>query len=160
VDAIDVNLTLEPPDASPNIVRARRNWTSRDSEYVRVSGEIMNANVGSPDAVCNRVIVHITNLPRTSPAEYLVDDGHYWAGRWTSSGAGWRLVLDVRQDHSKVWDAMRESLVFVVTHVGELRRADGSTFRASEAAEALGGISDGLLVCACPLGRTGCASWL
>jgi hypothetical protein len=143
VDATDVNLTVEPPDASPNTVRARRYRSSRDSEYVRASGEIMGANVGSPDAVCDRVIVHCTNLPRISPAEYLVDDGHYWAGRWTCSGAGWRLVLDVRQDHSKVWDALRESLVFVVTHVGELRRADGSSFRASEAADALTALQTG-----------------
>jgi hypothetical protein len=137
VDATDVDLTIEPPDASSNTVRAHRYRTSSDGEYVRVSGEIMDANVGSADAMCDRVIIHFTNLPRTSPADYLVDDGHYWAGRWACSGAGWRLILDVRQDHSKVWDAMRESLVFVVTHVGELRRADGSSFRASEAAEAM-----------------------
>jgi hypothetical protein len=108
-----------------------------DSEDVRASGDIMSTDVGSPDALCDRVIVHFTNVPRLSPAEYLVDDGHYWAGRWARSGAGWQLALDVRQDHSKVWDTMRESLVFVVTHVGELRRADGSSFRASEAADAL-----------------------
>ena len=137
VDATYVNLTVEPPDAGPTTVPARRNWSQRDSEYVRASGEIMNAHVGSPDALCDRVIVQFTNLPRISPAEYLVDDGHYWAGRWTCSGAGWRLVLDVRQDHSKVWNALRESLVFVVTHVGELRRADGSSFQASEATDAL-----------------------
>jgi hypothetical protein len=137
VNATYVNLTIEPPDARPTTVPAHHNWTQRDSEHVRASGEIMNADVGNPDVLCDRVIVHFTNLPRTSPAEYLVDDGHYWAGRWTCSGAGWQLVLDVRQDHSKVWNALRDSLVFVVTHVGELRRVDGSSFRATEAADAL-----------------------
>jgi hypothetical protein len=67
VDATYVNLTLKPSDASPTIVRAGRSLTSRDNEYVRASGEIMNANVGSPDSVCDRVIVHFTNLPRISP---------------------------------------------------------------------------------------------
>ena len=143
VDGTYVNLTLEPPDASPTTVRARRNWTSRDNEHVQASGEIMQANVGSTDALCDRVIVHFTNLPRISPAEYLVKDGHYWAGRWTCSGAGWRLTLDVRQDHSKVWNALREWLDFVVTHIGELRRVDGSGFRASEAADALAALQTG-----------------
>jgi hypothetical protein len=131
LDTTDVKLTIEPPTAELTTARARLNSMLMRSEDVRASGEIMGANVGSPDAVCDRVIVHFTNLPRISPAEYLVDDGHYWAGRWTCSSADWRLALDVRQDHSKVWDALRESLVFVVTHVGELRRADGSSFRAS-----------------------------
>jgi hypothetical protein len=143
VDATDVNLTIEPPDASPSTVRAHRYGTSFDGEYVRAIGEIPNANVGSPDAICDRVIVHFTNLPRISPGEYLVEGEHYWAGRWTCSGAGWRLLLDVRRDHANVWEAMRESLVFVVTHVGELRRADGSSFKASEAAEALAAFQTG-----------------
>jgi hypothetical protein len=73
VDGTYVNLTLEPPDATPNTMRARRNWTSRDNEHVRATGEIMNADLGGPDALCDRVIVHFTNLPRISPAEYLVD---------------------------------------------------------------------------------------
>ena len=67
VDATDVDLTIEPPDASSNTVRARRYRTTSDGEYVRVSGEIMDANVGSADAMCDRVIIHFTNLPRTSP---------------------------------------------------------------------------------------------
>jgi hypothetical protein len=137
LDATVVKLTIEPPHGAAATVPARRHLTRMDSEDVHASGEIMHADIGSPDAMCDRVIVHFTNLPRMHPAEYLVDNGHYWAGRWTCSGAGWQLVLDVRQDHSRIWDAMRESLVFVVTHVGELRRTDGSSFRASEAAEAL-----------------------
>jgi hypothetical protein len=61
VDATYVNLTLKPSDASPTTVRAGRSLTSRDNEHVRASGEIMNANVGSPDSVCDRVIVHFTS---------------------------------------------------------------------------------------------------
>ena len=135
--ANDVKLTIERPHGAAITVPAHRNLMRMHNEVGRASGEIMHADVGSPDAVCERVIVHFTNLPPLYPGEYLVDDGYYWPGRWTCSGAGWQLALDVRQDHAKVWDAMRESLVFVVTHVGELRRADGSSFRASEAAEAL-----------------------
>lgn len=135
--ANDVKLTMERPRGASITVPAHRNHMRMNSKVGRASGEIMHADLGSPDAVCERVIVHFTNLPQLYPGEYLVDDGYYWPGRWTCSAAGWQLALDVRLDHAKVWDAMRESLVFVVTHVGELRRADGSSFRASEAAEAL-----------------------
>jgi hypothetical protein len=149
VTANDVKLTIERPHVAAITMPAHRNLMRMEREVVRASGEIMHADVGSPDAVCERVIVHFTNLPPLYPGEYLVDDGYYWPGRWTCSSAGWQLTLDVRQDHAKVWDAMRESLVFVVTHVGELRRADGSSFRASEAAEALTAFQTGFSFALC-----------
>jgi hypothetical protein len=46
---------------------------------------------------------------------------------------GWKLTLDVRPDHARVWRNLHEAHVYVMTHVMELRRADGASFTAAEA---------------------------
>jgi hypothetical protein len=120
-DRGDVSLHIELPDIGPTIAPARLNDR-------RGAGQIMYANVGSTDAMCDRVIANFTNLPTIFPAG---------SGRWQASGAGWQLTLEGRNDHGTILGELRKSLFFAVTHVGELRRVDGSRFKASEGAEAL-----------------------
>jgi hypothetical protein len=117
----DVDLTLHVPDLGPTTVPARvyDRWGA---------GLIMDANVGSPGAMCDRVIAHFTNLPWVFP---------WGTRRLKLSGAGWELTLDGRHDHSEIYKELRTSLFFVVPHVGELRLANGRSFPASKANVAL-----------------------
>jgi hypothetical protein len=87
-------------------------------------GLIMNATRGDPDAECDHVVAHFTNLPMIYPAG---------SGRWRGTGAGWELILESRSDHAEVLDELPGSVFFVVTHLGRLRRVDRSSFKASEA---------------------------
>jgi hypothetical protein len=89
---------------------------------------IGNATLGAGDASCDHVVLHLTNLPWIFP---------FGSGRMVLSGAGWEVVLEGRVDHSAVSEELKRSLFFAVTHTGRLRRADGATFRASEAAKAI-----------------------
>jgi hypothetical protein len=130
----DVTLRLERPDLGAVTVPAR--VTSGQGV-----GVIMYATVGGDEAICDRVVVHLTNLPQVLP---------WGSSRWTLSGAGWELTLDSRSDHSEVFSEAANSLSFVVTHAGELRKVDGGSFRASEAAEALEAFQ---LALSFPLGR-------
>jgi hypothetical protein len=121
VDRGDVSLHIDLPDIGPTIVPA-------GLSDLRGAGQIMYANVGSAEATCDRVIANFANLPTIFPAG---------SGRWQASGAGWQLTLEGRNDHGKILDELGRSLYFAVTHVGELRRVDGSKFKAGEGAEAL-----------------------
>lgn len=46
---------------------------------------------------------------------------------------GWTITLDMRPDHSVVWDDLHKLDVRVMTHVMEIRRSDGAAFTAQEA---------------------------
>jgi hypothetical protein len=89
------------------------------------------------DVPLKRVVVHWFNLPdfhgpvvltRTTEA-----GEHWWMGRWQTEAVGWKLTLDVRPDHSRVWRDLQEAHVYVMTHVMEPCRADGAAFTAAEA---------------------------
>jgi hypothetical protein len=126
----DVTLGSQRPGIGPATVPARLS-------NGRGAGEIMDANVGRPDAVCDHVIAHFTNLPMILPSELLAIGRDVWTGRWRGSVAGWQLTLDMRSDHTEVMNELRRSVYFGVTHVGELRKTDGTGFSPEEAAEAL-----------------------
>ena len=112
------------------LMRPDIGWTSfpAQNDSRSGSGVIGNATLGAGDASCDHVVLHLTNLPWIFP---------FGSGRMVLSGAGWEVVLEGRVDHSAVSEELKRSLFFAVTHAGRLRRADGASFRASEAAEAI-----------------------
>jgi hypothetical protein len=93
---------------------------------------------GRADVPLNRIVAHWFNLPRwhgllrlTAPAR---DGGQrWWSGRWVTQVSGWRIILDARPDHQRVWADLHKADVYVMTHVMELRRLDGEDFTAREA---------------------------
>jgi hypothetical protein len=121
-----VTLVLRRPDADAPVTGV---WRSRHD------GRSNGAVIGKADAPLRRVVTHWFNLPNfhgpialTRSSE--VDD--WWLGRWEMEVGGWKLTLDVRPDHARVWRNLHEGHVFVITHVMELRRADGAAFTAAE----------------------------
>lgn len=61
-----------------------------------------------------------------------------WRGRWHFEANGWSFKLDSRPDLSKVMsDAHDREQEYVMTHVGEIRRADGQLFGADDVAEVI-----------------------
>ncbi|WDV32437.1 hypothetical protein OIM90_17430 [Streptomyces sp. AD16] len=55
-----------------------------------------------------------------------------WSGRWVHQTSGWKITLDVRPDHQRVWRDLHQTDVYVMTHVMEVCRTDGSHFTADE----------------------------
>ena len=110
----DVTLLLRRPDGD---VRLPAAW--------RKSGEGWSngAEIGEADAPLKRIVAHWFNLP----------DFHAQQGRWETETDGWKVTLDVRPDHDRVWTDLDKAHVYVMTHVMELRRADETTFTATEA---------------------------
>ena len=96
------------------------------------------AVAGQADERLIRVVAHWFNLPKwyglprlTAPTQ---DGGQrWWSGRWVTEVCGWRITLDVRSDHQRVWADLHKTDVYVMTHVMELRRLDGEDFTAGEA---------------------------
>jgi hypothetical protein len=91
----------------------------------RESGEGWSngAEIGKADAPLKRIVAHWFNLP----------DFHARLGRWETETDGWKVTLDVRPDHDRVWTDLHKAHIYVMTHVMELRRADEATFTATEA---------------------------
>jgi hypothetical protein len=85
------------------------------------------AEIGKADAPLKRIVAHWFNLP----------DFHARLGRWETETDGWKITLDVRPDHDRVWTDLHKAHVYVMTHVMELRRADEATFTATEAESVL-----------------------
>lgn len=107
------------------------------------------AVIGSTDIPLTRVVAHWFNLPNWHGPGRLTgttSDGgqRWWSGRWVLEANGWRIELDVRPDHSRVWADLHKSDVYVMTHAMELRRSDGAEFTADEAEPLLAALHIGV----------------
>jgi hypothetical protein len=107
------------------------------------------AVIGSADSPLTRVVVHWFNLPNWHGPGRLTEttsdgDQRWWSGRWVMEVNGWRVTLDVRPDHSRVWTDLHKSDVFVMTHVMELVRSDAAEFTAEEAEPLLAALHIGV----------------
>jgi hypothetical protein len=69
-----------------------------------------------------------------------------WYGRTTGQGDGWAVTLDVHQSMTGKtdWSELKNSYGQRFTHVGQIRRLDGSTFTGRDAFDALDRIRLGL----------------
>lgn len=93
---------------------------------------------GRDDVPLSWITAHWFNLPNWHGPILLADttaDGgrRQWAGRWMIEIDDWKITFDVRPDHARVWRDIRKVHTYVMTHVMELRRVDGSSFTAAEA---------------------------
>ncbi|MGW3996029.1 hypothetical protein ACWEF6_21275 [Amycolatopsis sp. NPDC004772] len=82
-----------------------------------------------------------------------------WHGRTVARGDGWIVTIDTCREMSDQWDALQDTRGYRFTHVGDLRRADGTQFTGDEAFSALSRVRLGLTIalgrrttCALPVG--------
>lgn len=114
------------------------------------SGWSNGTSYGDPTAPLDRVVAHWFNLPRWHGSAHLAAraaDGRprpVPAGRSVYEADGWRITLDVRPDHKSVFSEVRQTDVYVMTHVMEIRRLNGTTFTATEITPVLSALHIGL----------------
>lgn len=88
----------------------------------------------------DRVVVHWANVPNIQPSAPLRSGPSLWSGRWFVEVAGWSLTVDSRYDLSETLRTAKDTdEEFAITHVGELRRTDGTAFDAETAKTMLTG---------------------
>jgi hypothetical protein len=115
-------------------------------------------DVGASVGDLHRVVAHWVNLPWLHSGLRLHEhDGDSW---WTRGGrskmrlAEWDLVIDARHDHAQTYPVAKGDASWVVTHVMEVRRADGALFTPASVQPLLAalqyGISFGLGYWSCP----------
>jgi hypothetical protein len=106
------------------------------------------ATIGKADVPLERVVAHWFNLPDWHGPEPLTatEEGgeRVWFGRWAIEIDGWRITVDVRPDHQRIWTDLNKADVYVMTHVMELRRADGAVFTANQAEPLLAALHIGM----------------
>ncbi|MGY1495696.1 hypothetical protein ACW4TU_03470 [Streptomyces sp. QTS52] len=95
------------------------------------------AMFGDSEARLTRILVHWFNLPNWHGPVALIEKTprgeHEWPGRWLLKANGWKITLDVRPDYRQAWRELHKTDVYVMTHIMEVRRADGAAFTADEA---------------------------
>jgi hypothetical protein len=115
-----------------------------------VSGWSNGTSYGDPTAPLDRVVAHWFNLPRWRGSAHLAThaaDGTprlVPAGRSVYEADGWRITLDIRPDHKAVFSDVRQADVYVMTHVMEIRRLNGTTFTAAEVTPVISALHVGL----------------
>ncbi|MFC6512200.1 hypothetical protein ACFQFR_04115 [Streptomyces goshikiensis] len=115
-----------------------------------VSGWSNGTSYGDRTAPLDRLVAHWFNLPRWRGSAHLeahAADGTprlVSAGRSVYVAGGWMITLDVRPDHEAVFSGVRQADVYVMTHVMEIRRLDGTTFTAAEVTPVLSALHVGL----------------
>jgi hypothetical protein len=135
----EVTLLLRRPGGDRQVPAWVRGIDVGSSTGVLSGGGWSNGAVfGRAEAALDRIIAHWFNLPNWYGPIPLADstaDGsrRQWSGRWVIESGGWKVTLDVRPDHARVWRDLHKAHTYVMTHVMELRRADGGDFTAVEA---------------------------
>jgi hypothetical protein len=111
-------------------------------------GESNGGSMGNSDAVLRRVVAHWINLPWFMGGERLhAHHGgycHTWPGRSRLQVGSWNLTIDSRPDHSDAYREARQQDSCVMTHVMEVRRADGASFRPADAERLLSALQFGV----------------
>lgn len=152
----DVPLRM-PLDDSFSLILHKEYGDARLPVYLRsggwmhqkIEGGSNGASFGDESALLKRMVVHWFNLPNMNakgPLELRGENGGHrlWRGRWTAEMCGWKITLDVRPDHQKIWRDFHKSAVYVMTHVMEVRRAGAASFSAAEAKSMLNALHFGI----------------
>ncbi|MEU6247892.1 hypothetical protein [Glycomyces sp. NPDC047010] len=103
---------------------------------------------GSRNSKLSRAIAHWFNLPdwwcRDLISDTPDDPDTGYQGRWSFEADGWSITFDQRPDLDEVLKHAKRSNLYVMTHVMELRRTDGSEFSADEADAVLESLHTGM----------------
>jgi hypothetical protein len=100
------------------------------------SGDLPGSEIGAADGL-DELIVHWLNVPQLGFGTSLEQGGAQWVGRWHAQAAGWDLTCDARFDPSQLFNTAKDGCEHLITHVGRLRRSDGTRFSMAQASELL-----------------------
>jgi len=131
-------LELPPPPPTAD-------W--RPAPGTSLAGRESVVRVGT-DAPVTEVRFLLVNMPRCRRADPVSDGRGAWLGRERLDGDGWTITLDSRGDEPEATLGDRGG--YAVTHVGRLRRCDGSPFSRDDALDALALLTH---VCSLSAGR-------
>jgi len=81
-------------------------------------------------------------FPSTRERSFLARQSRLLPLRTEIAGGEWLIKLDGRDEIRDLQTAIRRTGGYVVSHVGELVRADGNSFDADQARDALGGFGE------------------
>ncbi|GIJ49375.1 hypothetical protein Val02_62610 [Virgisporangium aliadipatigenens] len=121
------NFSVSMDDVELGLRRGSRDWMVSAYRTTPDSGWFNRAELATPDAQLQRVIVHWINLPDIQAYGRIATENDCWNGRWQTEVDGWRVTLDRRHDHAHVTEKATAP-VFVLTHVMEVRRVGGDDF--------------------------------
>lgn len=133
---------LATPHAPARPRRSPPDWLRSRAPTVALRGnhglsDVVEATLGAEGHV-TRLVTHWINGPNMLAPAALESGSAVWLGRFVAEGDGWVFTLDAPSHLSERFSAARLNRAqFVFSHVGELRRADGSTFDVGAAEEVM-----------------------
>jgi hypothetical protein len=102
---------------------------------------------GETPPVLDRLVVHWLNLPHIAPNEgvtVVAEERPRLVLRRTDRIGGWLVTTDARQDIADVHDEIQRLDSIAITHVSEVRSADGESFTPDAVSRLLGSLQFGL----------------
>jgi hypothetical protein len=145
---IEIKFYPDPPNepdvsVDKDVVPAAPAGISPDySEYfMTLDGWLNNTEIQDPTVgIMSSATFFVANLPIVVRADFISEGNHHWAGRVVLNGGGWTVTLDAIEGCNERQTSLQRESGYAITHAGRLARADGSTFTADEARDALGAI--------------------
>jgi hypothetical protein len=132
-----------PNPAGHSTTAAVSDWVDLTAGGIAGRGMVSSRSFGSLAGICpsleyesgdplDRALVHWMNLPDYTGNRILHQSSNVgsttWNGRLAIEVDGWDITLDGRPDNGSLFREDVGLALYVLTHVMELRRADGSSF--------------------------------
>jgi hypothetical protein len=136
--ASDGPTAVQPPLQATVPPAPAVSWDSEAAETrsFRMSSFVGNPPVGSGTAL-RRVSFFVANNLTPLAGLPIEDDEFVWHGRLPLRGNGWEIDLDARRQNRQLREWLKEHGGYTVTHVGSLRRSDGTDFTPEQALDVL-----------------------
>lgn len=80
------------------------------------------------------MVLHLVNFPDTLGMGVSNPDSHYaWLGRFVLRADGWKTTVDKVEHYSSLYELLKSSGGYAITHTVKLEREDGGSFTANQA---------------------------
>lgn len=106
----------------------------RDGRYT-AEGDVPSQEFGARSDEATRVVFHVVNFVDGPLPEIIDTDTQHYLGRLTLSGEHWQVVIERPPDKQAQFKSLKRYGGYAITHVAELRRADGAAFAINDTEE-------------------------
>lgn len=132
--------TAHPPWDSPSLTTGPVVEPVRDAQHRQSMSTQVQQTLGDGSAL-DRLTFLVPNGWNVWHGGNICDAEEpdpYWPGRIVAQAKGWWITIDRRRDaHEAHWRNLRDTGQSGVTHIGQLKRQDGSTFTTEDSAPVL-----------------------